>query len=112
MGAIKEPWDRAIHSNFHLSGHFVLLVFCVIFHIESRFSMKVVPRMEPRVDSFGSCVQKEKENRQGRFDCTSADGSHVSRLSGAPKATQNHAKKTSGFQDPFFSTKNKKIEET
>ena len=64
--------------------------------------MKMVPKMDPRVDSFGSCFQKKRENRKVRFDCTGAYGLHVSSRRGAPKATQNYTQKQDWFQKPFF----------
>ena len=74
--------------------------------------MKTVPKMDPRVDSFGSCVQNKKENKKVRFDCTSAYGLHVSPRPGAPKATQNYPQKPDGFQEPFFLRKIREITKT
>ena len=64
--------------------------------------MKMVPKMAPRLGSFGSCFLKKKENRTVRFDYTGAYGLHVNPRPGTPKATQNPSKKLDGFQDPFF----------
>ena len=64
--------------------------------------MKMVPKMDPRVDSFGNCFQKKKENQKVRFDCTGAYGLHVSSRREAPKATQNYPQKPDRFQEPCF----------
>ena len=59
-------------------------------------------KMDPRLDSFGSCFQKKKENRKVRFDYTGAYGLNVNPRPGTPKATQNPPMKKDGFQEPFF----------
>ena len=74
--------------------------------------MKMVPKMDPTFDSFGSCFRKKKENRKVRFDCTGAYGLHVNPRPGTPKAKQNPPKKPDGFQDPFFLEKNRKMTKT
>ena len=55
--------------------------------------MKMVPKMDPILDSFGSCFEKKTENGKVRFDRTGAYGLHVSPRPGTPKAAQNYAKK-------------------
>jgi len=64
--------------------------------------MKMITKMDPIFDSFGSCFRKKKENRKVRFDYTGAYGLHVNPRPGTPKAEQNPPSKTYGFQDHFF----------
>ena len=71
--------------------------------------MKMIPKMDPKGDSLGSCFQKKKGNRKVRFDCTGAYGLHVSPRCGAPKAAQKYTKKHTDSRNLFVLRKNRKF---
>ena len=68
--------------------------------------MEMVPKMNPRVDSFESCFQKKKEMQKVCFDCTGAYGLHVSPRCGSPKAAQKYTKKHTDSRKVFVQRKN------
>jgi hypothetical protein len=96
-------------EKYHsLSGSTWAGTFCIPFVWHPFCSHKIeifnenCPQNTPKVDTFGSCFQKMKENRKVRFDCTGAYGLHMSPHRGAPRATQNYTKKQTDSRNPFF----------
>ena len=96
-------------GKYHsLSGSTWAGTFCIPFVWHPFCSHKIeifnenCPQNTPKVDTFGSCFQKMKENRKVRFDCTGAYGLHMSPHRGAPRATQNYTKKQTDHRNLFF----------
>ncbi len=93
-------------SFSHIWSTFCIPFFGILFSHKIEIVNENCPQNKPKVDTFGSCFQKMKENRKVRFDCTGAYGLHMSPHRGAPRATQNYTKKPTDSRNLFFLTKN------
>ena len=105
-GAVREPRESLIDTRDPLERALFSYLFPASF-----FSHKVVISNEnglqngPKVDTFGSCLQKMRENKKVGFDCTGEYGLHMHPHREPPRATQNYTKKKLIPETFFFSEK-------
>ena len=110
-GAVREPRESIIVCRDLLGRALFSYLFLASF-----FSTKIEiynengPQNGPKVDTFGICFQKTKENRKVRFDCTGAYGLHMSPHRGKPRATQNYTKKQTDSRNFLFFEKSENIQ--
>ena len=112
-GAVREPREVTIHVRYPLGrALFSYLFFASFFSHKIEISYENGPQNTPKVDTFGSCFQKMRENRKVRFDCTGAYGLYMSPHRGAPKATQNYTKNKLIAETFSFQEKSENVQKT